>query len=83
MARASSLLSNVKAVSTAEAASACADNVRKIMTALNIPMDLKSYNITLDRITTAAGTARNLDFIANSPWPAAEEDIFKILKEIL
>jgi len=83
MARTSSLLSNVKAVSTSEAASACTDNIRKIMTAFNIPQDLKSYNITLDRITAAAETARNLDFTANSPWPVAEGDIFKILKEIL
>jgi len=83
MARASAFLSNVKTVSTSEAAAAAIDNIRNIMTALNVPFDLKSYNISLDRLTAAAENARNLDFVANSPYPVAEEDVFKILKVIL
>ena len=83
MARIASYLSNVKAASTAEAAASAAENIRKTMTALNVPQDLKSYNISLDRMTAAAEAARNLDFTANSPWSAAEEEIFKILKEII
>ena len=83
MARAAAFLSNVKAVSTSEAAAAAIDNIRSIMTSLNVPFDLKSYNISLDRITAAAQAARSLDFVANSPYPVSEEDIFKILKEIL
>jgi alcohol dehydrogenase len=76
-------LLGVKAATVADTAGAAADAVRRNMEALNVPCNLKEYNISLDRITAAAEAARNLDFIANSPWPVSEEDVFNILKEVL
>jgi alcohol dehydrogenase len=83
MARVASFLSNVKAASAAEAAASSIDSIRRTMTALNIQQNLKAHNIPLDRITAAAEAARNLSLTANSPWTVSEDEIFKILKEIL
>jgi hypothetical protein len=30
----------------------------------------------------ASEAARKLDFVANSPWPVSDEEMFNILKEI-
>ena len=83
MARIASFLGSAKAASVAEAAASALESIRRIMATLNIPSNLKEYNIPLDRITAAAEAARSLDFIANSPWTVSEEEVFKILKEIL
>jgi len=83
MARLASLLGAPKAATVADTAKSAADVIRRNMETLNVPSALKEYNISLDRITAAAETARNLDFIANSPWPVSEEDVFNILKELI
>ncbi|MCL2443813.1 MAG: iron-containing alcohol dehydrogenase, partial [Treponema sp.] len=83
MARIASFFTNTKAASIAEAAMSAVDNIRRAMAALNVPSSLKEYNIPLDRLTAAAEAARNLDFVTNSPWPVSEEEVFKILKEII
>jgi len=83
MARIASFFSNTKAASVAEAAASALENIRRIMAALNVPSNLKEYKIPLDRITAAAEAARSLDFVTNSPWTVSEEEVFKILKEIL
>ena len=82
MARLASLLGAPKVATVADTANAAPDAIRRNMTALNMPSNLKQYNISLDRMTTAAEAARNLDFISNSPWPVSEEEVFNILKEI-
>ena len=83
IARVASALGNAKAASVAEAAASAVEGIRRLMAALNVPSDLKQYNISLDRLTAAAEAARNLDFVANSPWTISEDEVFKILKEIL
>jgi len=83
IARVASSLGTAKAASVAEAAASAVDGIRRLMAALNVPSDLKQHNISLDRLTAAAEAARNLDFVANSPWPVSEDEVFKILKEIL
>jgi len=83
MARIASMLGGTKGASVAESAASAADCIRRIMTALNIPPNLKSYRISIDRIMAAADAVRKLDFMANSPWPISEEEVFKILKEVL
>jgi alcohol dehydrogenase len=83
MARVASFLGSAKAASVAESAASAVSSIRRIMTTLNIPSDLKEHNIPLDRLTAAAEAARNLDFVANSPWTVSEEEVFKILKDVL
>ncbi|MCL2805142.1 MAG: iron-containing alcohol dehydrogenase [Treponema sp.] len=82
MARLASLMGAPKAATVAETAKTAADTIRRNMEALKVPLNLKEHNISLDRLTAAAEAARNMDFVANSPWPVSEEDIFNILKEI-
>ncbi|MCL2764463.1 MAG: iron-containing alcohol dehydrogenase [Treponema sp.] len=83
MARVAALLGAPKAASVAEGAASALNAIRQTMTAHKVPSNLKEYNIQLDRITAAAEAARSLDLTANSPWTVSEEEIFKILKEVL
>jgi alcohol dehydrogenase len=83
MARVASLLGAGKAASAAEAANTAVEAIRRSMTALNVQTDLKDHNIPLDRLTAAVEAARNLEMTANSPWTVSEEEVFKILKQIL
>ncbi|WP_461248015.1 iron-containing alcohol dehydrogenase [Treponema sp. R6D11] len=83
MARVASLLGAAKAATPADAAKAAVETIRKSMAALGVPVDLKELNISLDRVTAAAEVARKLDLTANSPWTVSEEEVFKILKQIL
>jgi len=83
MARLAALLGAGKAASVAEGAASSVDAIRRTMAALNVPANLKEYNIPLDRLTAAAEAARSLDITTNSPWTVSEEEVFKILKEIL
>jgi len=82
MSRLASLLGVPKAATVADSANAAVEVISRNMATLNIPDNLKKFNISLDKMTTAADSARGLDFIANSPWPVSEEEVFKILKEI-
>jgi len=34
-------------------------------------------------VTAAAEAARKLDLTANSPWTVSEDEVFKILKQVL
>ncbi|MCL2758695.1 MAG: iron-containing alcohol dehydrogenase [Treponema sp.] len=83
MARVASFLGNAKAASVAEAAASSVDGIRRIMGAVNVPASLAEHNIPLDRLTAAVEAARNLELTANSPWTVSEEEVFKILKQIL
>ena len=82
MARLASLLGVPKAATTAETASAAVDVIRQNLANLNIPLNLKEHGVKIDRLVAACETARKLDFVANSPWPVAEEEVFNILKEL-
>jgi len=81
MARIASLLGAAKAASAAEGANTAVEAIRNSMAALNVQTNLQ--NIPLDRLTAAVSSARNLDMTANSPWTVSEEEVFKILKQIL
>jgi len=83
MARVASLLGAGKAASAAEAANTAVEAIRNSMTALNVPLDLKENRIPLDRMAAPADAARKLEMTANSPWTVSEEEVFKILKQIL
>jgi len=83
MARVASLLGAAKTAAPADAANSAAETIRKSMAALNVPVDLKEHNVSLDRATAAAEAARELDMTANSPWTVSEEEVFTILKQIL
>jgi len=83
MARVASYLGNAKAASTAEAAASAVEGIQRVMTALNLKTSLSEHSIPLDRLTAAAEAARGLDLTANSPWTVSEEEVFKILKQIL
>lgn len=83
MARIASLVGAAKAATVADTAKAAVDAIRRSMETLKVPASLKDHNISIDRLTAAAETTRNLDFISNSPWLVSEEEIFNILKEIL
>ena len=80
---ASSLGSAGKASSAAEAANSAVAGIRRCMEVLNIQPDLKTYNISLDRVTAAVESARNLEFVANSPWIVSEQDVFEIVRQII
>ena len=84
MARAASFLGNTeRAASVADAANSAVDGIRRCMDALKVQSDLKGYNIPLDRAATAVSAARNLEFVANSPWIVSEEAVFDIIKKII
>jgi len=83
MARIASFLGAGKAASVTDAANTAADAIRRSIEACNLPLNLKSFNITLDRLAAAAETARKLEFTASSPWTVSEEAVFGILKEII
>jgi alcohol dehydrogenase len=83
MARVASLLGAGKAATPADAAKTAVEAIRRSMSALNVQGDLKEHNISLDRLTAAAGAVRNLELTANSPWTVSEEEVFNILKQII
>jgi len=83
MARVATMLGAAKTASPTDAANSAVDTICKSMSALNVPVDLKEYNVSLDRVTAAAEAARKLDLTASSPWTVSEEEVFKILKQIL
>jgi alcohol dehydrogenase len=83
MARIASFLGNTKAASTAEAASSAVEAIRRRMEALKLPSTLKDFDVPLDRATAVIEAARNLEFVANSPWIVSEEDVFGITKQVL
>jgi len=83
MSRVATLLGAPKAASVAESAASAVNAINQTMTSLNVSANLKDHGITLDRLTAASEAARSLDLTANSPWTVSEEEMFKILKEII
>jgi alcohol dehydrogenase len=71
----------VEGVSTAEAANLAVDLIRRRMGVLQAPARLKEFDLSLDRLVSAAEAARNLEFTAFSPWTITSEDAFDILKQ--
>jgi alcohol dehydrogenase len=82
MARVAFLLGETQeGVSVAESANFAVDNIRRRMGALKVPARLKEFNLSLDRLVTVAESARNLEFVAFTPWTVSAEDTFDILKQ--
>ena len=82
MAKAAALMGEpVEGASTADAANMAVELVRRRMGQLSVPSRLKDFNLSLDRLVPAAEAARNLEFVASSPWTVAAEDAYDLLKE--
>jgi alcohol dehydrogenase len=66
-----------------EAANLALESVRRRMDELKVPMHLNEFNLSLDRLAAVAESARNLEFVAFSPWTVSSEDAFGILKQAM
>jgi alcohol dehydrogenase len=64
-----------------ESANMTVDAIRRRMGILQVPARLKDYNLSLDRLVTTAEAARNLEFVAFSPWTVSVEDAYDLLKQ--
>jgi alcohol dehydrogenase len=71
----------VEGAGVSESANMAVDAIRRCMGALKVPARLKEFNLSLDRMVPVAEAARNLEFIAFSPWTVSSEDAFDILKQ--
>jgi alcohol dehydrogenase len=82
MARVAVLMGEVTdGLSTSDAANLTVDLVRRKMGQLSIPARLKDFDLLLDRLVSSAEAARNLDFVAFSPWTVSSEDAYDLLKQ--
>jgi alcohol dehydrogenase len=82
MARAVSLMGEaIESVSTSEAANMAVDMIRSHMGQLKVPARLKDFNLSLDRLVPAAEAARDMEFVASSPWTVTSEDAYDLLKQ--
>ncbi|MCL1814691.1 MAG: iron-containing alcohol dehydrogenase [Treponema sp.] len=64
-----------------ESANMTVDSIRRRMGFLKVPARLKDYNLSLDRLVPTAEAARNLEFVAYSPWTVSAEDAYDLLKQ--
>jgi alcohol dehydrogenase len=64
-----------------EAANLTVDAIRRRMGILQVPARLKDYGLLLDKLVPAAESARNLEFVAYSPWTVSAEDAYDLLKQ--
>ncbi|MDR1240188.1 MAG: iron-containing alcohol dehydrogenase [Treponema sp.] len=71
----------VEGASVADSANMAVDTIRRRMGALKTPARLKEFNLSLDKLVSVAEAARNLEFVAYSPWTVSAEDSFDILKQ--
>ena len=71
----------MEGASVSEAANMAVDIIRRRMGMLKVPARLKEFNLSLDRLIPVAEAARNLEFVAYSPWTVSSEDAFDILKQ--
>ena len=71
----------VEGASVSDAANLTIDTIRRRMGMLKVPARLKEFNLSLDRLIPVAEAARNLEFVAYSPWTVSSEDAFDILKQ--
>jgi len=82
MAKVATLLGEpIEGVSTADAANMAVELIRRRMGQLEVPARLKDFKLSLDRLVFAAEAARNLEFVALSPWTVAAEDAYDLLKQ--
>jgi len=72
---------STEGVTTADAANMAVDAVRRCMGQLAVPARLKDFNLSLDRLVPSAEAARNMEFVAYSPWTVASEDSYDLLKQ--
>jgi len=71
----------MEGASVSDAAAMAIDIIRRRMGLLKVPARLKEFNLSLDRLIPVAEAARNLEFVAYSPWTVSSEDAFDILKQ--
>ncbi|MDR2313284.1 MAG: iron-containing alcohol dehydrogenase [Spirochaetaceae bacterium] len=64
-----------------ESAAAAVDAIRRRMGILQVPARFKDYDLSLDRLVPIAEAARNLEFVAFSPWTVSSEDAYDLLKQ--
>jgi alcohol dehydrogenase len=82
MARAAALIDEtVTGVPVAESALKAPEVIRRRMEQLQVPARLSEFNLSLDRLVPVAEAARNLEFVAHSPWTVAVEDAYELLKQ--
>jgi alcohol dehydrogenase len=82
MAKVASIMGEVsEGTSTADAANIAVDTVRRRMGQLQVPARLKDFSLALDRLVPVAEAARNLEFVASSPWTVTSEDAYDLLKQ--
>jgi alcohol dehydrogenase len=82
IARAAAIMGEpVEGISVSDAANMAVDAIRRRMGALKVPARLKEFNLSLDKLVSVAEAARNLEFVAYSPWTVSSEDAFDILKQ--
>jgi alcohol dehydrogenase len=82
MAKVATLLGkSVEGSSVAEAAAMAPEAIRHYMGQLQVTARLKELNLSQDRLIPAAEAARDLEFVAYSPWTVALENAFDILKQ--
>ena len=67
--------------SVGESANMAVDSIRRRMGILKVPARFKDYNLALDRLVPAAEIARNLEFVAFSPWTVSSDDAYDLLKQ--
>jgi len=82
MAKAASLIGDItEGASVSEAANMAVDTIRGLMGQLQVPARLKDFDLSLDRLVPAAEAARNLEFVASSPWTVTSEAAYDLLKQ--
>ncbi|MDR2072350.1 MAG: iron-containing alcohol dehydrogenase [Spirochaetaceae bacterium] len=64
-----------------ESAAMAVDAIRRRMGILQVPARFKDYDLSLDRLVPIAEAARNLEFVAFSPWTVSSEDAYDLLKQ--
>jgi len=67
--------------SISESANLTVDTIRRRIGLLKVPARLKEFDLSLDRLVPVAEAARNMEFVAFSPWTVSSEDAFDILKQ--
>jgi alcohol dehydrogenase class IV len=64
----------------AEAAEQLAARIRSALETAGVPLRLRETGLNLDRMASAVEAARDLEFVAQSPWTVTIEDAFELLK---
>ncbi|MDR2807590.1 MAG: iron-containing alcohol dehydrogenase [Spirochaetaceae bacterium] len=67
--------------STIEKAQKVTDAIIRYRDDLHLPVKLKEYSSSLDRLIPVIDSMRNMNFIAFSPWTVTAEDAFALLKQ--